>query len=148
MKQAYREQGGRLLKGSIMFILSGVLMMGGQFTFCKEIGAAIIGAVVYSLIATMFFGAVRHLFGPEKDAGLIRKKKVTNLATQQAIVMKLDSTFKQIGDSESQVSKVEVVSYTKLKSFRKDMHLMRQEMKEEKEDVKKLLDQILANTSK
>jgi len=108
-----------------MFILSGVTLMGGRFTFCREIGMAIIGAVVYSLIAMFFFGAVQHLFGPEKDAGMIRKKKVTNLATQQAIVMKLDSTFKQMADSESQISNVEVASYTKLKSFRKDMHLMR-----------------------
>lgn len=77
-----------------MFLLCGILMMSGKFTFCREIGSAIIGAVIYSLLGMLFFGALQHLFGPEKEAGLIRKKKVTNLATQQAIVMKLDSTFK------------------------------------------------------
>ena len=95
----------------------------------------------------LFWGSLQHLFGPEEGAGTIKKKKVVNLGTQQAIVMKLDSTFKHIGDQQSKISTMEDVSYNKLTSFRKDMQLMRQEMKEDKEEVKKLLDAILVNTS-
>jgi len=65
MRQAYREQGGRLLKASQMFYLSGLLLAGGRFTFCREIGGAITGAVVNSLIGMLLFGSVQHLFGPE-----------------------------------------------------------------------------------
>ena len=147
MRQVYREQGGRLLKASQMIYLSGLFLAGGRFTFCRQIGGAICSSVTNSLIAMMFFGSLQVLFGPQEGAGTIRKKKVANLQTQQAVVMKLDETFKNISEQQSQISTMEDVSYHKLQLFRKDMQLMRQEMQEEKEEVKKLLDAILANTS-
>ena len=93
MRQAYREQGGRLLKSSIIFILSAVLLGMGKFTFCREIGGAIMGTVINSLIGLIFFGAVQHICGPERGSGALAGKKASNLKEQQEICMKLETNF-------------------------------------------------------
>lgn len=79
MRQAYREQGGRLLKSSLIFIAGAMMLFGGKFTFCKEIGGAIMGTVINSLIGLFFFGAVQHICGPERGSGALAGKKTSGL---------------------------------------------------------------------
>lgn len=79
MRQAYREQGGRLLKSSIIFILGAMFLFNGKFTFCKEIGGAIMGTVINCLIGLLFFGAAQHICGPDRGSGELAVKKKSGI---------------------------------------------------------------------
>ena len=79
MRQAYREQGSRLLKSSTIFILGALFLSMGKFTFCKEIGRTMMSTVINCLVGLIFFGATQHLMGPERGSGVLAAKRKSSL---------------------------------------------------------------------
>jgi len=75
MRQAYREMGVSILSGCITTFGSGGLLFFGNFTPFRKFGLVVTSTITISFITAMLtFGALMHIFGPEKNFGMIFPK--------------------------------------------------------------------------
>lgn len=75
MRQAYREMGVSILSGCITTFGCGFCLFFGNFTFFRKFGLVITSTIVISFtVAMLSFGAFCHIFGPEKNFGMLIPK--------------------------------------------------------------------------
>jgi len=75
MRQAYREMGVSILSGCITTFGCGFCLFFGNFTFFRKFGLVITSTILVSFATAMLtFGAFCHIFGPEKNFGMICSK--------------------------------------------------------------------------
>lgn len=75
MRQAYREMGVSILSGCITTFACGFCLFFGNFTFFRKFALVVTSTITISFITAMLtFGAFCHIFGPEKNFGMIFPK--------------------------------------------------------------------------
>lgn len=154
MKQAYREMGVSILSGCLTTFGCGFCLFFGNFTFFQTFGLVVTCTIFTSFIVAMFtFGALMHMWGPEKEFGmLVKADKEPKKEEIEEIEFKLIQMDEQSAEMSQKIgtkmTEIDEISNQRLNDLQQEMAGMRQQMKDERAHVKKLLNDILKATDK
>lgn len=152
MRQAYREMGVSILSGCLTTFGCGFCLFFGNFTFFQTFGLVITVTVFTSFVVAMFtFGALMHLFGPQNDFGMLIK---TSKEPSKEEREEIETLLTQIDEDSLEmtekiglkISEMNQKSDATFDELSKEMVELRQQMKDERVQVNKMLNDILKAT--